>query len=119
MIPVETLVALESHVLATLGYSLSIPIDDLHEWTEQCNTIYETSLISLDYLDLFDLHNTKTRFGYNTLLPVVLLDYIAAVDPMLTQQDNATSLPFLGAIPDETAIPLDQLWYLTPTSILL
>lgn len=118
MIPTETLVTLEAHILNKLGYSLSIPVDELNDWTEQCNAIYEMSLVSLDCLDLFDLHNTKHRLGYNTLLPVVLDDYyiLPASDPMFSLQPQEY---LFGAIPDETAIPIDQLWYLTPTSIQL
>lgn len=74
MIPIKDLVVLEQKVLNILGFSLNISTDQFYQWTEQCNTIYDMPYISLDQLNLFDLHMTNTTIGYVTLLPVLLND---------------------------------------------
>lgn len=108
MVPLDQLVVLETFVLEILDYSLTISFDELNVWVEQCNTIYDIQLVSpapIDCVDIFDLHNTKHRLGFNTLLPVIL-SYVPATPETIDLTENS----------DEAAMVLDQFWYLTSTT---
>ncbi|KAG2211593.1 hypothetical protein INT47_008689, partial [Mucor saturninus] len=94
MIPIKELISLESKVLNLLGFSLNISTEAFFEWTEQCNTLYDMPYISLDQLNMFDLHMTHTTLGYVTLLPV-LLDDIYVVGPSLSSSSSQNTSPIL------------------------
>lgn len=88
MISSRELIDLEAKVLSKLNYSLSIPPAVLDEWIEQCNTINDMPFIALN--NVFDLHMTYTRLGYNALLPVLLDDVYQMIfdDTMCNLQDD-------------------------------
>ncbi|GAA5797293.1 hypothetical protein HPULCUR_002674 [Helicostylum pulchrum] len=90
MIPIKELISLESKVLNILGFSLNISTDQFYQWTDQCNTLYDMPYISLDQLNMFDLHMTRTTLGYSTLLPV-LLDDIYVVGPSISSTPTTTT----------------------------
>ena len=101
MISVEELVMLESRVLQKLDYSLSISPEAYHEWTEQCNTLLEMPYLTLEQLNLFDLHMTQSRLGCSMLLPVLLDDFYL--------------LPSLTSSPQSTASYPDCYYHMTTT----
>ncbi|CAO3615841.1 unnamed protein product [Mucor hiemalis] len=94
MIPVKELVLLESQVLNTLGFTLNFSTDQFYEWTEQCNTLYDIPYMSLNQLNIFDLHMTHSTLGYVTLLPVLLNDFyiVGSMTPSLTSQQTSPIL---------------------------
>lgn len=136
MIPTRELVLLESQVLNKLGYSLSLSVPVLNEWIEQCNTIHDMPFIAFN--NVFDLHMTYTRLGYNALLPVLLDDfYILPAFNQMTYDDNlimcnsqqqqqqndyffddsnitACMIPQTAWL-QQVPIPMDHLWYPTYT----
>ncbi|KAI8380259.1 hypothetical protein BD560DRAFT_387608 [Blakeslea trispora] len=101
MIPVEELVMLESRVLQKLDYSLAISTEHYHAWTDQCNTLLQMPYLSLEQLNLFDLHLTQSRLGCSMLLPVLLDDFYL--------------LPSLSSSPQSTASYPDCYYHMTPT----
>ncbi|GAA5807117.1 hypothetical protein MFLAVUS_000468 [Mucor flavus] len=113
MIPIKELISLESKVLNILGFSLNISTDQFYQWTDQCNTLYDMPYISLDQLNMFDLHMTRTTLGYSTLLPV-LLDDIYVVGPSLSSTPTIQTSPILTSDyywmePTGYYPPLDQI----------
>ncbi|KAI8085814.1 uncharacterized protein B0P05DRAFT_533834 [Gilbertella persicaria] len=96
MISIEELVMLESQVLQKLDYFLSISPEVYHEWIEQCNAL---PFLTLEQLNLFDLHMTQSRLGYSILLPVLLDDFYL--------------LPSLSSSPQSTASYSDCYYQMT------
>lgn len=93
MIPVKTLVLLESRILEQLGYSLYISPETFLLWTEECNVLFDIQLL------LFTQPTTTTTNILNN-------DYNYYYDYSL-QED----VPLWTLYQPEIPVTINDMWY--------
>ncbi|EIE77862.1 hypothetical protein G6F46_008112 [Rhizopus delemar] len=93
MIPVKTLVLLESRILEQLGYSLYISPETFLLWTEECNVLFDIQLL------LFTQPTTTTTNILNN-------DYHYYYDYSL-QED----VPLWTLYQPEIPVTINDMWY--------
>lgn len=65
MIPVKTLVLLESRILEQLGYSLYISPETFLLWTEECNVLFDIQLLLFTQPTTTNILNNDYHYYYD------------------------------------------------------